>query len=67
MHKHSTPTHDLNYILFLDYKLTLHKYNINNTWFIGLKVCAIGKISTQDSVFQETRIGLIGAGWQIQK
>jgi len=43
MHEPSTLTHELSCILLLDYKLTLPKYNINDTRFVGLEVCIIGK------------------------
>jgi hypothetical protein len=39
----STPVHELNFILLLDYKFRLPKYDINNPRFVGLAVCAIGK------------------------
>lgn len=36
-------THELNCIVLLVLKLSLPKYNINNTGFIGLEVCIVGK------------------------
>jgi hypothetical protein len=41
-HESNTLAYDLNYILFLDYKLPLPNY-INNMRFIGLEVCAVGE------------------------
>jgi len=38
-----TSAHELNCMLFLDCKLTVLKYDNNNTRFVGLEVCAVGK------------------------
>jgi hypothetical protein len=35
--------HEINWILLLYYELTLPKYNINNTRFVGFEICAIGR------------------------
>jgi len=39
--QHASPY--LNCRLVLDYKLILYKCNVNNTRFLGLEVCAVGK------------------------
>jgi hypothetical protein len=35
--------HELNYILLLDYKFTLHTYEINYTRLVGMEVSATEK------------------------
>jgi hypothetical protein len=42
---HANPLVD--YVLFLDFKVTLPKYNINNR-FLVLEVCAVGKQTLYD-------------------
>jgi hypothetical protein len=42
-HQFSTLIDELNFILLFDYKIILPKYGINNTRFVVLEVCAIGK------------------------
>jgi hypothetical protein len=39
----NNPVHELICILLLDHKLTLPKYGTNNTIFLGMEACTVGK------------------------